>query len=139
MIEESLTRPVGFKLFAKKHMPTDLKLILTLERLIERYFREKQDVGFYCAGLQISLRRLNYVTMAHLQKTVSEMLQERRRKEAIKLLKYTTLSIKEIAFELGFNDSPYFIRYFKRTTGKTPRNFRCYCAVEAEKSGTFKN
>ena len=39
-------------------------------------------------------------------------------------LKYSSLRIKEIASNLGFNDTSYFIRYFKRYVGISPIDFR---------------
>ena len=34
------------------------------------------------------------------------------------------MPVKDIAYELGFNDYSYFIRMFKKTTGKTPQMYR---------------
>lgn len=40
------------------------------------------------------------------------------------LLLNTDLSIKEIAFRSGFEEEQYFCRFFKKTMGKTPSNYR---------------
>jgi len=39
--------------------------------------------------------------------------------EAKRRLYYSESSIKELAFDLGFNDPEYFSRLFKKVTGKT--------------------
>ena len=44
--------------------------------------------------------------------------------EAKRLLHFSTLSVKEIAFQLGFADFGYFGRLFKRHTGITPTEYR---------------
>jgi len=44
--------------------------------------------------------------------------------EARELLRSTTLSVKEIGYECGFNDEQYFCRLFKQQTGSTPSDFR---------------
>lgn len=43
---------------------------------------------------------------------------------AIHLLETTSLSISAIAQKTGFDDSSYFTRCFKKTTGSLPRSFR---------------
>lgn len=47
-----------------------------------------------------------------------------RKNKAIKLLRTSSLSIQQIAEEIGYNDLPNFYRAFKRWTGKTPGDFR---------------
>jgi len=42
----------------------------------------------------------------------------------MELLRSTDLSITEIAMEVGFSDSNYFARQFRRALGESPRSFR---------------
>jgi len=44
--------------------------------------------------------------------------------EAQRKLQYSTLSVKELAYELGFNDPGYFSRLFKKNTGKSVSRYR---------------
>ena len=45
--------------------------------------------------------------------------------ERAQLLLYTTnLTIKEVAYTLGFNDQNYFIRMFHKVEGVTPQEYR---------------
>jgi AraC family transcriptional activator of pobA len=44
--------------------------------------------------------------------------------EAQRELVYSTLSIKQISAELGFDDEGYFGRFFKKHTGLKPTDFR---------------
>jgi AraC family transcriptional activator of pobA len=44
--------------------------------------------------------------------------------EAKRLVFHTNSSVKEIAFELGFEDASYFNRFFKRLTGITPVEYK---------------
>lgn len=79
-----------------------------------------------------SLAKRLYVTPEHLcrsfkkgtGKTVIEYINNVRIKKAKELLSTTDISITEIAYICGFNDSNYFSRKFKETTGLTPRGFR---------------
>ena len=54
----------------------------------------------------------------------SDFIARRRVQKAKGLLKSSELSITEIAFQLGFQSSPYFAAVFKKLTGQTPSQFR---------------
>ena len=56
--------------------------------------------------------------------TPIQALWQMRCKEAVALLKYTTLSIKEIAFRTGFSDAGHFSRRIKAYCAKTPKKIR---------------
>nr|WP_068892537.1 helix-turn-helix domain-containing protein [Pedobacter panaciterrae] len=100
------------------------RVIYQLEMLLERNVKTQKRPEFYSDVLGISLRRLNAICLHHLHKSLYELIQERRFTESLELLKYTSLSVKEITYYLGFSDPPYFIRYFKKQTGLTPRRYR---------------
>jgi two-component system response regulator YesN len=51
-------------------------------------------------------------------------LQQLRVKKAMLMLADPSKSVCDIAFEVGFNDSGYFTRVFKKEIGETPREFR---------------
>jgi len=110
--------------FDMDELPFDLRMIDRLEELLKRYYKTQKRLGFYSETLGVSLRRLNAICLHHFYKTLFELIQERRFNESLKLLKDTTLSVKEISYYLGFSDPPYFVRYFKKQTGRTPRRFR---------------
>lgn len=57
-------------------------------------------------------------------RTPIQVLWEMRCAEALSLLKYTALPIKEIAARTGFSDSAHFSRRIKEFSGKLPRQFR---------------
>jgi AraC-like DNA-binding protein len=56
----------------------------------------------------------------------SQYIQEVKISIAKELLTNTSKSIKEIAFELGFDNKDYFFTVFKKVTGSTPINYRQY-------------
>lgn len=118
------TGPARADVFRGDYVPPDIRQVRELQALIERHFRETRDLEFYSRSLKITLSRLNTLTQAHLGRTVHGLLQDRLHEEAVKLLLYTTLSVKQIAFELGMNDPAYFFRCFKRITGMPPGDFR---------------
>jgi len=56
--------------------------------------------------------------------TCSEFIAERRMREARRLLAREDLLVKEVAYRVGFDDSNYFSRRFKRFVGKSPTSYR---------------
>ena len=67
-------------------------------------------------------------TFIHFQKigtqTPSDLIKEKLLLEAKRALRYTDTTVKEIAYELGFNDPAYFSRFFTKAAQKTPLQFR---------------
>ena len=55
---------------------------------------------------------------------------ERRIERACGMLRHSDKRVTEIAFEVGFNDSNYFTRQFRKTTGLSPREYRLRQGLE---------
>ena len=98
--------------------------IRQFEELMNKNFIEKKEIKDYAEMMNISPNYLNALCKNFLNKTASQLLQERLLIEAQRLLTHTELSIKEIVFQLGFNDTSYFTRFFRKLTTKTPLDFR---------------
>ena len=111
-------------IFQDGYIPSDVRLILKLQDLIEVYFKEQRDPAFYANALSVTLKVLNPLCKAYLDKTVAGLVLERVLKEAKNLLRYSRMSSREIAYELGFSDPNYFSRFFLRETGKRPKVYR---------------
>jgi AraC-like DNA-binding protein len=56
--------------------------------------------------------------------TVKKMISQRLILEAKRELSFGALTVKEIAFKLGFNDASYFSRFFKKHTNQNPDSFK---------------
>lgn len=74
---------------------------------------------FYC-----SRSHLSHTFKRETGKSLREYLTQIRVDHAKRLLKYSTLSVTEIAFSVGFNDSNYFSNVFKRLEGCSPLAYR---------------
>ncbi len=92
--------------------------------LVNKYFQEQHTVAFYAERLQIDSNKLNLLLREALDKSASTIIQERILLEAKRLLFYTNDSIKEIAYNLGYDDPSYFNRFFKSKVDQTPAAFR---------------
>lgn len=95
-----------------------------LKELIELNYIGHKSVSYYAKALHISSKTLSNITNRMVQKSPSQLIAERTRLEAKRLLAYTSFQVSEIAFRLGFEDVSYFIKYFKRNVGRTPKVYR---------------
>ena len=91
---------------------------------IEGSYAQTHEVTAYAEMLNISAGHLSEVVKAQSGKPAIAHIHERLILEAKRLLFHTEHSIKEIAFQLGFEDASYFNRFFKRLAKHTPVEYR---------------
>ncbi|HTI12226.1 MAG TPA: helix-turn-helix transcriptional regulator [Puia sp.] len=91
---------------------------------IEESYTALHDVTAYAGLLNISAGHLSEVVKRQSGKPAITHIHERLILEAKRLLFHTEHPIKEITFELGFKDTSYFNRFFKRLTKLTPIEYR---------------
>lgn len=94
------------------------------QKLLETHFKSEKELSFYSDKLNITNNTLSKAVKKEFAKTPSQLINERIILEAKKLLHLTYRSVKEIASELGFSDEFYFSRYFKKSVGCSPKNYR---------------
>ncbi len=102
----------------------DLDLIIQLKELLEINFKVQKQVAFYTGEMLVSEKRLNQVTTKMFGKTPKEIIDDRIMLEAKRILAYSTESVKEIGYSLGFEEPTYFIKYFRKHSHCTPIKFR---------------
>ena len=115
------------RLYNQQWMGPDTHLydrIRQYEELIEGQFLTVREVGAFARQMNLTPNYLNHICKKVLGKTASDLLHERMVIEARRLLTHTTQSVKEIGFQLGFDDPSYFVRFFKKYAGQTPVEFR---------------
>lgn len=100
--------------------------VITMEfrQLVAQKFRAMKSPGEYAEALHLSLSYLNEIVKETTGFPVSYWIQKEIMLEAKRLLYYSQCSVKEVAFELGYEDHTYFSRLFKKVEGKTPGDFR---------------
>lgn len=100
------------------------KILIKLRALIQSHYCEAHGINFYIKTLNVPAKRLNEICRKTAGKTVHELIEDKLLTEAKMALLSTNRSMKEIAFDLGFNDPAYFGRFFRRATGLTPLTYR---------------
>ncbi len=98
--------------------------LLLFKDLLEQNFRKEKAVKNYASELNLSEKQLHKVCTSLLDKTPKQIIDERIILEAKRLLSHSNQSIKEVAYELGYDEPTNFIKYFRRHTNSTPSDFR---------------
>jgi AraC-like DNA-binding protein len=92
--------------------------------IIEEKFKTEHKVSYYASELGVTPRKLGAIVRLYTGKYVSEVIDERLITEAKRLILFSDRTIKEIAFELGFEEHSYFTKVFRKLSGKTPADFK---------------
>jgi AraC family transcriptional activator of pobA len=93
-------------------------------RLVETHFTEQLAVADYAGRLHLTPRHLNRLVHTVAACTASDIIRRRTVLEARRLLTFSSLTVWQIAEQLGFADSSYFTRYFRREAGQAPLEYR---------------
>lgn len=99
-------------------------ILQKLKDLIETHFKSIHSAGEYADMLNISPKALAKITKNHFNKTMTNLISERIVIEAKRELYLTDKSVKEIAFDLGYDDEHYFSRFFKNNADISPKMYR---------------
>lgn len=91
---------------------------------LERNIQHEVDLDELASIAHMSRRSFLRVFQSATGTSPLAWLIEQRIHRACGLLRHTDKQITEIAFEVGFNDSNYFTRQFRKSTGLSPRNYR---------------
>jgi AraC family transcriptional activator of pobA len=102
----------------------DVYLHRTFQETLERDFTTSHEARHYAAELGVTTGTLSRVLMKLTGRTTKQLILERVLLEAARLLRFSDLSIKEIAARLGFTDQFAFSKAFKRQRGEAPLDFR---------------
>lgn len=105
------------------HLYKQQKLERFLDLIEENILKYKQ-VSKYAEMLNLTVYQLNAITKGLLNKNASDLINEYIILESKRNLLATSNLVSQIAYNLGFEDTSYFIRFFKKHTGHTPEIFR---------------
>jgi AraC family transcriptional regulator, transcriptional activator of pobA len=92
-------------------------LVRSFKELVETHYHKWHQVKEYAEMLNVTPNYLNEVIKSAINKTAKDYIQNRLMLEAKRMSIFTDKSIKEIGFELGFEDPSHFSKFFKTCTG----------------------
>ncbi len=103
---------------------SESKLFKDFSVLVEMSFKSMHSVSEYAHRLGVSPKSLTKNFQRIGSNTPSDFIKNRILLEAKRQLLYSTDSVKQIAYNLGFNDPAYFSRFFTKSTLKSPLQFK---------------
>ncbi len=92
--------------------------------LLDKHFRTEHSLQAYADLVGVSVGQLSRLCREVLGKSSLQVMNDRLIQEAQRELLYTSLPIKQLASELGFEDDAYFSRFFRKHTGVNPKAYR---------------
>ena len=92
--------------------------------LLGEHYKHERSVGFYARQLCITPKYLTTLIKRISGKSVSEWIDNYVILEAKTLLKYSNMSVQEIAYYLNFPNQSFFGKYFKRNAGMSPSQYK---------------
>ena len=93
-------------------------------RYLEIHYKEKHHVSDYAEMLHIAPKTLTHKFKNLNLESPNQYIINRILLEAKRLLFYTEKTVKEIGYDLGYEDPAYFNRLFTQKVGSTPINFK---------------
>jgi AraC family transcriptional regulator, transcriptional activator of pobA len=99
-------------------------LFLKFLEAVRESFEHNYPVAHFADLLGVTELKLNELAKIHAGKTAQNVIFGLIASEAKRLLTYENLSVKEVAFRLGFKDPFYFSNFFKKQTQVSPKEFQ---------------
>lgn len=98
---------------------TNLSKFIEFKLVVESHLTEQPSINTIAKKLSLSTNSLYRIVKEYSGISPKDFFTNRLIIEAQRKLHYSDLSVKELAYELGFNDPDYFSRLFKKCTGKS--------------------
>jgi len=101
-----------------------LSIVSQFKQLVAKNLTVTHRVAEYAEKLYLSPKYLNNVVKEVMGITAKDLIKEQLLIRACRELKFTNLSVKEVAFQLGFSEPEHFSNFFKKETGLPPGLYR---------------
>lgn len=101
-----------------------IDLVKQFFALVEKNYTTKKMVTDYAEELAVTPNHLNEVVKKITGSPASHHIQQRIILEAKRQAVYSRVTMKEIAYELGFDDTAHFSKFFKNASGESFSEFR---------------
>lgn len=102
----------------------DVRLHRRFADVLERDFARHHDAAHYADALALPAAALSRALVGATGRTTKELVTDRVVTEAERLLRFSDLSVGEVAHRTGYADPLYFSRAFRRATGLAPTAYR---------------
>lgn len=102
---------------------SNVKKFVEFKVMVETHLKEQPTIHTLAERLALTENSLYRLVKEHTGTSPKDFVTNRLMLEAQRRLLHSAVSVKELAYELGFNDPDYFSRLFKKTTGQSVSEF----------------
>jgi AraC-like DNA-binding protein len=102
----------------------DSEILVRFRQIIDERFAKTRQVEEYARGLGCSVRTLTRASLSATGRTAKQLVDDRVALEAKRLLAESDLAVADVGARLGFSEATNFGRFFARTVGSSPGQFR---------------
>lgn len=106
------------------HMNSDFSKIVEFKEEIVNNISDPLSIEDFADRLGLSVKKLTTLTKQYTHTTPGVLIKEMKLLEAKRMLSQHDVSIKEVAYYLGFDQPTYFTKFFKKETKLTPKQFQ---------------
>ncbi len=107
------------------------ELVMSVYKYVEENYRDGSFTDL-AEQLHYDLHWLSKTIKQLTGKNYTELLQDKRMRQAAYLLRTSKLTVADIATAVGYENISYFHRLFQKTYGTSPRNYRLDYSTESE-------
>ena len=105
-------------------IPGARKQAVDFRQMIYHHLSSNLNIAQYAQILNTNAATLRQATKEVFKKSPIQLVNHYKVLEAKRLLSHQNIAIQDICYELGFNQPTYFTKWFKKSTGLTPKDFR---------------
>lgn len=98
--------------------------VVKFRELVANNFSKHKNVAFYAGQLNLSAKYLSEILVDKTGLSAKKWIEFHIMQEAKYLLSFMNFSVKEVAFQLGYTDTPHFSRAFRNYDGQLPTEFK---------------
>jgi len=100
------------------------RILGSFRQLLNKNYATTHQVSDYAGEMAVTSDYLNKTVKNLTGKSAKDHIQSKLITEAKRSLLFSSISNKELSFELGFEEPSHFNNFFKKCTGQTPSEFR---------------
>jgi len=112
-----------------------IRLADRFRELVHQHFRENLRLQDYASKMAVSPAQLRAACVAATNLSPTKLIHARVIMEAKRSLIFGDMSIEQIAYGLGFMDTAYFTRFFRKEVGQSPSQFRTAAREQTQAGG----
>lgn len=107
----------------KQEKIKDITVRKIIQVIMEEYSNHNLSISYICESIKVSRAKACQIFKSETKKTINEYLNEYRISQA-KLYLKQDISLEKVAKKVGYSDSNYFSKIFRKITGMTPTSYR---------------